>query len=135
MFAGEYAVLQTGFRVYAERHEVLGDMTRLHTATGTVDLPSTNVASFEVEEYVRPTAPPPAVAGPAVVDKPAVPPVLTAKELVDQAAATHGLRPEFVRSVASAESAFRQSAVSPKGAIGLMQLMPGDCERSRGGPE
>lgn len=125
VFAGEYAVLQTGFRVYAERHEVLGDMTRLHTATGTMDLPSSNVTTFEVEEYVRPTPPPPAAAQPAVVDKPAVPPVLTPKELVDQAAATHGLRPEFVRSVASAESAFRQSAVSPKGAIGLMQLMPG----------
>ena len=124
LFAGEYAVLQTGFRVYAERHEVLGDVTRLHTSTGTMDLPSANIAGFEVEEYVRPTPPPPAPE-PVVIQKPAPPPVLTPKELVDLAAATHGLRPEFVRSVASAESAFRQSAVSPKGAIGLMQLMPG----------
>jgi soluble lytic murein transglycosylase-like protein len=37
----------------------------------------------------------------------------------------NGLRPEFVRSVAAVESAFREKAVSPKGAIGLMQLMPG----------
>ena len=33
--------------------------------------------------------------------------------------------PEFVRSVARIESNLRQDAVSNKGAIGLMQLMPG----------
>jgi soluble lytic murein transglycosylase-like protein len=44
--------------------------------------------------------------------------------LLAQAAAKHGLLPEFVHSVASAESALRQDAVSVKGAIGLMQLMP-----------
>jgi soluble lytic murein transglycosylase-like protein len=123
MIAGEYAVLQTGFRVYAERHEVLGGVTRLYTATGTVDLPSSNIASFEVEEYVRPVVQP--APEPAPVVTATALPVLTPKELVDQAALSHGLRPEFVRSVAAAESAFRQSAVSPKGAIGLMQLMPG----------
>ena len=36
----------------------------------------------------------------------------------------NGLRPEFVRSVAAVESAYRTAAISPKGAIGLMQLMP-----------
>jgi soluble lytic murein transglycosylase-like protein len=40
----------------------------------------------------------------------------------------HGLRPEFVKSVASVESAYRVKAVSPKGAIGLMQLMPGTAK-------
>lgn len=124
VFAGEFAVLNTGFRVYAERHEVLGDLTRLHTATGTIDFPSTSIQAFEVEEYVRPT-PPPVATAPATVQTPPAPPVLTPKELVDKAALSHGLRPEFVRSVAAVESAFRETAVSPKGAIGLMQLMPG----------
>jgi soluble lytic murein transglycosylase-like protein len=45
--------------------------------------------------------------------------------MVEQAALRNGLRPEFVRSVAASESAFRTNAVSPKGALGLMQLMPG----------
>ena len=123
LVAGEYAVLQTGFRVYAERHEVLGDQTRLHTATGTMDFPSSLIASFEVEEYVRPL-PPPAPEPVAVVEV-VLPPIVTLKDLVDNAALSNGLRPEFVRSVAAVESAFRPSAVSPKGAMGLMQLMPG----------
>jgi soluble lytic murein transglycosylase-like protein len=125
VFAGEYALLQTGFRVYADRHEVLGDVTRLHTATGSVDIASSSIAGFEVEEYVRPVPPPPAAEPVVVVVAKAAPAPLTSRELVDQAAVSHGLRPEFVRSVAAVESAFREKAVSPKGAIGLMQLMPG----------
>lgn len=122
VLAGEYAVLNTGFRVHAERHEVLGDITRLHTATGTMDVHSGQIASFEVEEYVKPTPPPPPTA--VIPANVALPAELTPKELVDKAALSHGLRPEFVRSVAAVESAFRKEAVSPKGAIGLMQLMP-----------
>jgi soluble lytic murein transglycosylase-like protein len=36
----------------------------------------------------------------------------------------HGLEPALVLAVVSVESAFRPEAVSPKGARGLMQLMP-----------
>lgn len=45
-------------------------------------------------------------------------------ELIRQAALRTGLPPEFVASVAKVESAMRPEAVSPKGAIGVMQLMP-----------
>ena len=40
----------------------------------------------------------------------------------------YGLPRELVRSVMAAESGFQKQAVSPKGAIGLMQLMPGTAQ-------
>jgi len=124
LFGGEYAVLQNGFRIHADRHEIIEDKIRLHIGSGSMDLPATHVASFEIEEYAPP--PPPSVPAsdpPIEAAKIVSPP--TPEELVATAAVNHGLRPEFVRSVAAVESAFRPTAISPKGAIGLMQLMPG----------
>ena len=52
------------------------------------------------------------------------------KELVDphalisEAATKHGVPAALVRSIMAAESNFTPDVVSPKGAIGLMQLMP-----------
>ena len=45
-------------------------------------------------------------------------------EIVLSRAAEHGLDPAFVASVIRAESRFKPGAVSPQGAIGLMQIMP-----------
>jgi soluble lytic murein transglycosylase-like protein len=44
--------------------------------------------------------------------------------LIGDAARKHKLPPEFVKSIIAAESAFQSNAVSPKGALGLMQVMP-----------
>ena len=46
------------------------------------------------------------------------------KEMIDGAAQRQGVDPALVREVARQESGFRPCVVSPKGAEGLMQLMP-----------
>ena len=120
--AGEYAVLSSGFRVHAESHETSGNLIRLHTHDGAIELPAATVVNFEAEE-VMPAAPKPVVAPIAAVVPVSQP--LTTKELVTQAAKLAGLPPALVHSVARAESAYQTKAVSNKGAIGIMQLMPG----------
>jgi hypothetical protein len=44
--------------------------------------------------------------------------------LIGVSAAKHNVSPAFVSSIVAAESGFNSEALSPKGAIGLMQLMP-----------
>ena len=43
---------------------------------------------------------------------------------LDRAARRHGIEPSLVKAVAAVESRFKAGAVSPKGATGLMQIMP-----------
>jgi soluble lytic murein transglycosylase-like protein len=45
-------------------------------------------------------------------------------DIVDEAAATYGIDAQLIKAVMQAESAFNAMAVSPVGALGLMQLMP-----------
>ncbi|MGI9432446.1 MAG: lytic transglycosylase domain-containing protein [Myxococcota bacterium] len=45
--------------------------------------------------------------------------------MIKTAALTHGVPAALVKAVIAAESSFNAQAVSPKGAMGLMQLMPG----------
>lgn len=50
-------------------------------------------------------------------------------EAVEAIAATQSLPPELVHSVIKVESNYNAQAVSPKGALGLMQLMPETARR------
>ncbi len=49
--------------------------------------------------------------------------------LIDEAASAHGVPAALVRAVIQAESGFDERARSPKGAMGLMQLMPGTARQ------
>ncbi len=66
-------------------------------------------------------------APPAVPEKMLItmqPPPLSLNEMVRAAALKHGVAPAFIKGVIAAESGFEPAAVSAKGAVGLMQLMP-----------
>jgi soluble lytic murein transglycosylase-like protein len=110
LWGAEHVVLLTGGRLRVERHSTDGPRTTLYYHDGgyTV-LPTDQIAGFEPGEAVA--AEPPASA-PAP------------QGLVEQAAARNELDPLLVDSVIRAESAYNAAAVSPKGAVGLMQLMP-----------
>ncbi len=47
---------------------------------------------------------------------------------IREASRTHGLPPELLQAVIAAESGFDPLAVSPRGAVGLMQIMPATAE-------
>jgi soluble lytic murein transglycosylase-like protein len=132
--AGEYAVLASGARLRIDRHEADGAKVRLYHGTGFVELDSAVVRSYEAEEYaaavpeLTPEPQPEAVAAPESSATGVAPAPRTPLELADAAADRYGLPRELVRSVMAAESGFQPLAVSPKGAIGLMQLMPGTAQ-------
>jgi hypothetical protein len=117
--AAELAVLQNGFTIRHERHEVIGDTTRLYTGSSNENF--IDVPTVEITSYAPDDAPPPAPTVPTEVK-------LDMNAIMQDAGAKHGLDPDFIASVVHAESGFNVKAVSPKGARGLMQLMPKTAE-------
>lgn len=147
--AGDVAVLKNGFEIRHERRAVIGDVTRLYVKadkSSFVDVPTSEIDHFEARPDLPATAAasagtPPAVA-PARVAAPNVVqnakagtlgfparPVADLNQVVNEASDRYRLDPDLVNSVIKAESAFHVRAVSPKGAQGLMQLMPGTASQ------
>jgi len=109
--SAEIALLSSGLTMKLESHRVEGDaVVLLLEGGGEIGLPRSAVLGFVPDE---------------VVEEVALPEGGDLRELAVAVARRHGLEPALVLAVVGVESAFRPEAVSPKGAQGLMQLMPG----------
>jgi Transglycosylase SLT domain len=113
-FGTDLAILHNGFSIRHERREIVGSMTRLYLGAdkaGYVD-----IATDQIERFDKDLLPPISVVPPA---KPQ-----NLNEVINSISDRHHLDPDLINSVIRAESGFNPHAVSPKGARGLMQLMP-----------
>ena len=110
----EIALLSSGLTLKLDAHRVEdGLVVLVLKGGGEMAVPPATVRGFVPDE---------------VLDEVAVPAGGDLRAFAAAAARRHGLDPELVMAVVSVESGFRPEAVSPKGARGLMQLMPRTAE-------
>ena len=127
--AAEVAVLRNGYSIRHERRAIVGSNTRLFTGaddSSFVDVPTAEIERIE-PDLTPPVAPPPQEVrqpAPTVAPQAALPGPVDLSHAVNAASDRYRLDPDLVNSVIRAESGFNPRAVSPKGARGLMQLMP-----------
>jgi Transglycosylase SLT domain len=151
MAASELAILRNGFSIRHEHRLVMGTNTRLFLAaddSSFTDVPTEEITGYEKDLTLPVPLPPPAdshasipvpfgsAKAESVNSWPAKSgstksgsakfvPAPALNQVVNSASAAYHLDPDLVNSVIHAESGFNSHAVSPKGARGLMQLMPG----------
>lgn len=118
--ARESAVLRNGFSISHHHHRQIGSVTRLFLTASEdeyVDMPSANIVSYEPELDV----PSPKI---DVIPNASANRQPDLEQIVEKAANANQLDADFIHAVIRAESNGKTTAVSPKGAQGLMQLMP-----------
>jgi len=113
--AAEMANLRNGFSIRHERHETLGETTRLYLTSdgsgGYIDVTTAEIESFEA-------APPEANRASGAAS------TRDLSAIISDASVRSQIDADFIASVIHAESGGNPRAVSKKGAQGLMQLMP-----------
>ncbi len=114
------AILDNGFSIRYYRREAVGTQVRLYVSPAGdsfVDVPASSIAKLQPDD--TPVSAPGAKARNQSPES-----AHDVQELVSKASDRHGIDADLIRSVIAAESGFHADAVSPKGAQGLMQLMP-----------
>jgi soluble lytic murein transglycosylase-like protein len=124
----EIVYFNTGRTMSVKSHRVEGDSVVLALRTGgEIVMDASMIARFAPDEvpYPEPVVEPP----PAVVA--AVEPVSDVPygAIIDKVSAEQGVPAKLVRAVIQVESAYQERARSPKGAMGLMQLMPATAKQ------
>ena len=117
--ARETVYLTSGFTLSIDSHSVGNGTYVFHVGGGTLEYPASEVREI-VSVLPDPAAP--------VIKQPTIassePKSIEPKSILSTAALREGVDELFVRAVAKVESGMRQEAISRKGALGLMQLMP-----------
>jgi Transglycosylase SLT domain len=108
----DWAILRNGQSLHISGYERQGSLCILYLPGGETRLPAGDILRIEPEDVF-----PSPVQSSAQASEPF-------GNLVVKAARKNGLSPVLLSSVIHAESNFQPHAVSPKGALGLMQLMP-----------
>jgi Transglycosylase SLT domain len=140
--AAELAILSNGFSIRHEHRLVIGTMTRLYLSAD--DSSFTDVPTVEITGYEKDLSLP----VPVVDSQVSIPgasglaksqsvksgsskaaPAVPLNQVVNTASAAYHLDPDLVNSVIHAESGYNAHAISPKGARGLMQLMPSTANK------
>jgi soluble lytic murein transglycosylase-like protein len=124
----EIVYFNTGRTMSVKGHRVEGDSVVLSLRTGgEIVMDASNVARFAPDEvpYPEPVVEQP-VAVAAAVEPPADVPY---GAIIDRVSAEQGVSAKLVRAVIQVESAYQERARSPKGAMGLMQLMPATAKQ------
>lgn len=117
--AADTVVLRSGYRLPVQGYEASDGKIRLLMPNGGW------IAVLEADvDRIEPDTPEPRAEPPVASGDPASDESDALESAIARFSAEAGLPPGLVRAVVWAESDFRQGAVSPKGAIGLMQLMP-----------
>jgi hypothetical protein len=127
--SAEIVFLTSGRTLSIKNHKVEGESIVLTLRSGgQVTCDKNLIEKIEVDEvlYLDPDAPKP-VDVPAVVDQQVYRPTLEGTpyaEIIAAAAQAHGVDPILVKALIQVESGYRPKARSPRGAVGLMQIMP-----------
>jgi hypothetical protein len=126
-YSSETAILRNGFSILHQRREIIGTNTRLfidQDPANFVDIPTAEIDHYEEAPDLPKLDPPNPDQPKSALEAELKPLQFDLTEAVKNASGTYQLDPDLVTSVIRAESGFNIRARSPKGAQGLMQLMP-----------
>jgi soluble lytic murein transglycosylase-like protein len=117
--SAELVVLDNGRHFSVRAYRLEGEsLVLLLRSGGEIVFSRSRVASIRPDEVAYPEPVEAAATARGVL------PEVPYADLIDATAARHGVDPRLVRALVQVESAYRPDARSPKGAMGLMQLMP-----------